>query len=120
MTGGMPSVIRPIEKMKRFTAYDSRDSPMMTWKVRGRSSSHTPEPASTPMARESINSMSVLLLGGVDAFGRRLCQRLAVEPQRLVGEGNEHQYRCADHQHVDADVEQQNGRQMHGSDQRDM
>ena len=45
-------------KMNRFTAYDSSDRPMITWKVRGRSSSHTPEPVSTPMAMASTISIS--------------------------------------------------------------
>ncbi|KAG0933130.1 hypothetical protein G6F31_016386 [Rhizopus arrhizus] len=49
-TGGRPEVSRPMPKMKRFTAYDTSDSPMMNWKVRGRSSSQTPEPANTPIA----------------------------------------------------------------------
>ena len=43
-----------MQKMNRLTAYDSSDSPMITWKVRGRSSSHTPEAASTPMASVRI------------------------------------------------------------------
>ena len=44
-------------KMNRLTAYDSSVRPMITWKVRGRSSSQTPEPASTPMARASTTSI---------------------------------------------------------------
>ena len=45
-------------KMNRLTAYDSSDKPMMTWKVRGRSSSQTPEPVSTPMAMTRTISIS--------------------------------------------------------------
>jgi len=37
-------------KMNRLTAYAKRASPMITWNVRGRSTSQTPEPPSTPTA----------------------------------------------------------------------
>ena len=43
----------PMLKMNRLTAYESSVSPMITWKVRGRSSSQTPEPPSTPMTSAS-------------------------------------------------------------------
>ena len=45
-------------KMNRLTAYDSSDSPISTWKVRGRSTSQTPEPPSTPMATAMMISIS--------------------------------------------------------------
>jgi hypothetical protein len=44
--------------MKRFTAYESSESPIITWNVRGRRSSHTPEEVSTPMAAAMTSSFT--------------------------------------------------------------
>src|SRR5690606_15804245 len=92
----------------------------MTWKVRGLSINHTPEPASTPMARESINSMSILLLCRDTSFHCTLSPWLAVQAQGLVGEGNQHQDGRTDDQRIDANVEQQYRRQMHDTEHGDM
>src|SRR4051812_34265959 len=64
--GGRPPRTQPMTKMKRLTAYESSDSPSTTWKVRGRSSSHTPQPASRPMPRAMVSS-----IGGRGSTGAR-------------------------------------------------
>ena len=61
-------------KMNRFTAYESSVSPMSTWNVRGRSSSHTPDPASTPMAIaiDDLHQIGVLArAGSASSLGER-------------------------------------------------
>src|SRR5690606_39399531 len=71
------------------------------------------------MARESTSSMSVLLLywrAVVLRLGSG--RRLAIQAQRLVSEGDQHQHGRADHEGVDPNVEQQHRRQMDVPDER--
>src|SRR6218665_3604714 len=79
----------------------------MTGKLRGRSSSQTPEPVSTPMARASTNSISLL---PVPRGGARPCCCGGGGPGGgggRGGEGGEEQQRGALHQREHADVKEQ-------------
>src|SRR5690606_7198626 len=58
--GAAPMRSPPVEKMNRLTAYESSERPMITWKVRGRRISQTPEAVSRPMARDRIASIMLL------------------------------------------------------------
>ena len=83
----------------------------MTWKVRGRSSSQTPEPARTPMASETMSSITRL----PRRDGRRGCRAAgrrggAVAADGLVGQRDQHQQRRADDQGEDAEVEEERAR----------
>src|SRR4051794_5161858 len=55
--GAAPARTQPIMKMNRLTAYDSSDNPTITWKVRARRISQTPEPVSTAMPRATMISI---------------------------------------------------------------
>ena len=94
----------------------------MTWKVRGRSSSQTPEPASTPMPSARMSSIRRLPRAPAPARrrGRPAPARPARAAHRLVGERDQHQHGGADHQREDAEVEQQRAGQRHLADQRQL
>ena len=76
----------------------------MTWKVRGRSSSQTPEPASTPMPSATTSSIT--------ALRRAALRARAMRAHRLVRERDQHQRRRADDEQEDAEVEQERARHV--------
>ena len=72
----------------------------MTWKVRGRSSSHTPEPASTPMpsATTSLHHRLPAASERVGSAPRLASARRRGGAHRLVRQRDQDQHRGADHQ----------------------
>src|SRR5699024_2159654 len=57
-TGALSTAKRHMANKNKFTPYDKIDSPITTWKVRGRNNSHTPAAHSTPTASAIINSIA--------------------------------------------------------------
>ena len=87
----------------------------MTWKVRGRSSSQTPD-ADEHADREREHALP----SAVSSVAPAPASAGAARAQRLVGDGDEDQHRRADHQQEDAEVEQQRGGEGHLADQRQL
>ena len=84
---------------------------MITWKVRGRSRSQTPEPASTPMPRARTSSIRP----PAGALARR---DRPVRAPRLVRERDQHQAGRADHEQEHAEVEEERGRHVQLAEER--
>ena len=80
---------------------------MITWKVRGRSSSQTPEPASTPIA--SARTSSIMRSPSSAAGAGASAGAAPRAAERLVGEGDQDQHGGADDEREDAEVEQERG-----------
>ena len=88
----------------------------MTWKVRGRSSSQTPEPVSTPMPMARMSSITRSSVRRC-ARRRRAARRRA---DRLVREGDQDQHRGADDEAEHAEIEEERAGQRHLADQRQL
>ena len=101
-------------KMNRLTAYDSSDRPMITWKVRGRSTSQTPERGRARRWRARSRLPSAAPSAAAISAAPRGLRRA----HRLVGQRGEDQQRRADHHGEHADVEEQRAGQVDVAEQR--